>query len=81
MNPPAWPTQLTPAGEIPGIKAMIADPYSQNATRLNTIGRIFFSIQPPGKRGVEMKYEMIKYFETLCDLRDKFRKSKYVPVA
>ena len=29
----------------------------------------------------EMKYEMIKYFDTLCDLRDKFRKSKHVPVA
>jgi len=29
----------------------------------------------------EMKYEMIKYFDTLCDLRDKFRKSKYVPAA
>ena len=29
----------------------------------------------------EMKYEMIKYFDTLCDLRDKFRKSKHVPAA
>ena len=36
---------------------------------------------PDDSQQTEMKYEMIKYFETLCDLRDKFRKSKYVPVA
>ena len=36
---------------------------------------------PDDSQQTEMKYEMIKYFETLCDLRDKFRKSKHVPVA
>ena len=36
---------------------------------------------PDDSQQTAMKYEMIKYFETLCDLRDKFRKSKYVPVA
>ena len=36
---------------------------------------------PDDSQQTEMKYEMIKYFETLCDLRDKFRKSKYVPAA
>ena len=36
---------------------------------------------PDDSQQTIMKYEMIKYFETLCDLRDKFRKSKYVPVA
>ena len=29
---------------------------------------------PDDSQQTEMKYEMIKYFETLCDLRDKFRK-------
>ena len=36
---------------------------------------------PDDSQQTEMKYEMIKYFETLCDLRDKFRKSKHVPIA
>ena len=36
---------------------------------------------PDDSQQTEMKYEMIKYFETLCDLRDKFRKSKHVPAA
>ena len=36
---------------------------------------------PGDSQQTEMKYEMIKYFDTLCDLRDKFRKSKHVPVA
>jgi len=29
----------------------------------------------------EMKYEMLKYFDSLCEFRDKFRKSKNVPKA
>ena len=36
---------------------------------------------PDDSQQTAMKYEMIKYFETLCDLRDKFRKSKHVPIA
>ena len=36
---------------------------------------------PGDSQQTEMKYEMIKYFDTLCDLRDKFRKSKHVPAA
>ena len=36
---------------------------------------------PDDSQQTAMKYEMIKYFETLCDLRDKFRKSKHVPAA
>ena len=36
---------------------------------------------PDDPQQTEMKYEMIKYFETLCELRDKFRKSKHVPAA
>ena len=36
---------------------------------------------PDDSQQTAMKYEMIKYFDTLCDLRDKFRKSKHVPAA
>ena len=36
---------------------------------------------PGDSQQTEMKYEMIKYFDTLCDLRDKFRKSKHAPAA